>query len=102
MKRLTTDTPNSCVETMLNYAFDKNNRVILRYGNGEENIDLCDYIAKEAEEKGCKLTPEQVMDGSCMECDCPLAILYYVATQAAELRARLKRYEDQEEKQILS
>lgn len=39
------------------------------------------------------------MDGACMElgCDCVLSELYAVATQAAELRERLKEYEDAEE-----
>ncbi len=96
-KRLTTDSPNGNFETMMNYAYAKDNRVILRYGDGEEDIDLCEYIAKEAKEIGCNLSSDDIMEGSCIECDCPLAILYVVATQAAELRGRLKEIEDKNE-----
>lgn len=96
-KRLTTDSPNGNCETMMNYAYAKDNRVILRYGDGEEDIDLCEYIAKEAKEIGCNLSSDDVMEGACIECDCPLAILYVVATQAAELRGRLKEIEDKNE-----
>ena len=35
MNRLTTDNPTSNIETMLNYAYAKDSRVILRYGDGE-------------------------------------------------------------------
>ena len=39
------------------------------------------------------------MSGVCLECgsDCPFGILYTIAVQAAELRAKLKDYEDKEE-----
>lgn len=97
--RLTTDKPTNNTQTMLNYAYAKDGRVILRYGNGEEDIDLCDYIALEAADKCCRPTADEVMDGACMECDCPLAILYVVSIQAAELRERLKEYEDAEDEQ---
>ncbi|MBC3798482.1 hypothetical protein [Acetobacterium tundrae] len=93
--RLTTDEPKNNTETMLNYAYCKDRRAYLRYGNGQENIDLCEYTAEQAKEKGCSPTPEDILEGdSCVECDCELAILYTVAVQAAELRGRLKRYED--------
>jgi hypothetical protein len=98
--RLTTDDPTNNTQTMLNYAYAKDGRVLLRYGDGEEDIDLCEYISREAADKHCAPTPKDVMEGACFECDCPLAILYVIATQAAELRARLKEYEDQEEKKV--
>lgn len=44
---------------------------------------------------GCCLTDDDVMNGSCLEgCDCVLSVLYTIAVQAAELRERLKQYED--------
>ena len=94
-KRSTTDNPQSNTETMLNYAYAKDERVCLRYGNGKDDIDLCDYIAEEA--KDCCLSPQDVMDGSCFECgcECSLGILYVLAVQAAELRERLKDFEDE-------
>lgn len=97
--RLTTDNPTNNTQQMLNYAYDKDGRVFLRYGSGEEDIDLCDYIAQEATTIHCHPSPEDVLEGACLDCDCPLAILHVVATQAAELRARLKEYEDCEERQ---
>ena len=97
MKRLTMDNPQSNTETMLNYAYAKDGRVLLRYGNGEKDIDICEYISQEASKVNCHLSAEDVMDGACMECDCNLAILYVVSVQAAELRERLKEYEDRED-----
>ena len=99
--RLTTDTPQTNMEHMLNYAYAKDGRVILRFGAETPNMDLCEYLAKVAGNQcGVQLTPNDFMEGACLECDngCPLGILYVVATQAAELRARLKDIEDSEEK----
>ena len=93
--RLTTDTPQNNLQTMLNYAYAKDGEVVLRYGEGQDNINLCEYISKTADLNMCNVTPDQVHDGCCMECDCVFGILFAVATQAAELRERLKRYEDQ-------
>lgn len=95
MERLTTDNPQTNVETMCNYARAKNQEVYLTYADGEE-VALAEYIAKHAaEDHGCDTTAQEVIEGdSCMECDCPLAILNVVAVQAAELRARLMKYED--------
>lgn len=96
MERLTTDNPTTNVEAMLNFAYcGEDGRVKLRYADGDENVDLCEYIANNA----CcqEVDAAAVMDGACMECDCRTSILNIVAIQAAELRARLKRYEDAEE-----
>ena len=95
MERLTTDNPKNNVETVLNYAKVKGNEVYLTYADGEE-IALAEYIAKHAaEDHGCDTTAQEVIEGdSCMDCDCPLAILNAVAIQAAELRACLMQYED--------
>lgn len=94
MERLTTDNPLGCLQTMLNYAYDKDGNVYLRYGDGEEDINLCEYISRVAKEKGCFYTAQEILDEACTECDCEMAILYCVATQAAKLRARLAAYED--------
>lgn len=96
MERLTTDKPSGNTETMLNYArVGEDHRVKLAYGNGQEDIDLCEYIEHEASEYYCHPTADEILDGMCFEeCDCIMAILNTVATQAAELRERLKLYED--------
>lgn len=93
-KRMTTDNPKSSTEAMLNYAYVEDGEVHLRYGNGEENIRLCDYISECAGERDCERTPQEVLNGACSECDCDLAILNAVAIQAAELRDRLAELED--------
>lgn len=94
MDRLTTDNPETNLQALLNYAYAKDKAVHLAFGNGEDNIPLDEYIAHEACERGCPKTAKEVMDGGCMECDCPIAILNTVAIQAAELRGRLKMIED--------
>ena len=97
MERLTTDTPSNNIEALLNYAYAKNMRVKLRGDDGEDR-DLAEYVAELAKAKGCDMSDEDVMEGSCcMECDCELAVLNVLAIQAAELRHRLKQYEDLEE-----
>ena len=101
MNRLTTDNPKTNTEAILNYAYAKGGRVRLAYADGEENIDLCEYVAHLSAKHGCELTPESIMEGSCMECDCEIGVLYVVAIQAAELRARLAKYEDAEEQGCL-
>ena len=97
MGRLTTDNPTTNTEALLNFARARDGRVILAHVNGLEDMDLCEYVADLAKKQGCNLTPEAVMDGACLACDCELSVLYTVAVQAAELRARLKAYEDAEE-----
>lgn len=101
MKRLTTDNPQSNFECMMNYAYDKDGRVTLRYGAGKQDIDLCEYMAIVAKSQCESFTADDFMEGACLECDCcecPYGILYTVAVQAAELRVRLKEYEDREYK----
>lgn len=94
MDRLTTDNPETNLQALLNYAYAKDKAVHLAFGNDEDNIPLDEYIAHEARERGCPKTEKEVMDGGCLECDCPIAILNTVAIQAAELRGRLKMIED--------
>lgn len=94
MDRLTTDRPETNLQALLNYAYAKDKAVHLSFGNGEDNIPLDEYIAHEASERGCPHTTTEVMEGGCLECDCPIAILNAVSIQAAELRGRLKMIED--------
>ena len=103
VKRLTTENPQNMTETMLNYAYAKNERVYLRYANGTEDIELCEYISQLTNENGCNLSADDVMQGYCLEsgCDCEIGILYVLAVQAAELRERLKYYENMEEQGLL-
>lgn len=99
MQRMTTDTPQTNMETLMNFAYAKDKEVHLTYGDGMEDVTLADYIVDHAKSDfECAVNREDVINGdSCWECDCPLAVLNAVATQAAELRAKLKKYEDAEE-----
>lgn len=92
MKRLTCENPQTNTERLLNFAYAKNGRVYLRWADGQEDVDLCEYIANNA----CctEIDAEAVMDGACLECDNRASALYRTAVQAAELRARLAAYED--------
>ena len=96
MERLTTDTPQTNMEILANFAYAKDKEVRLTYGDGLEDVALADYIVDHAKtDFGCSVTRENVINGdSCWECDCPLAILNATATQAAELRGRLMKYEN--------
>lgn len=94
MERLTTNNPQTNFQTLMNYAYAKDGRVCLRHADGQDEKDLCEYIASRSPEMCGGVTQESVMDGACMECDCPLGILNTVAIQAAELRSRLKLLED--------
>ena len=103
MKRLTTDKPSNNTETMLNYAYAKDGYVHLSYADGEEDIRLTEYLCRVAHEIGCEFaTEENILNGdTCLECDCKVSILNVLAIQAAELRERLKKYEDAEEQGLL-
>ena len=69
-KRLTTNEPQSNVETMLNYARCKDKEVFV-YDEQGNDVKLTEYIAKHAQEE-CEVTAEDVMEGCCFECmDCP-------------------------------
>lgn len=101
MERLTRDLLENNTQTLLNYAFsdhlytgDEKGRVLLAYAGDSEDMDLCEYVSKLAREKGCNMTPLNVMDGGCVECDCPVGILYVLGVQAAELHARLYAIEN--------
>lgn len=96
MKRLTNSNPENDLQTLLNYAYAKDGKVKLSYADGEYGADLCEYISAKSKEAHCGLapSPKAVAEGACMECDCELGLLYLIAIQAAELRARLMMIED--------
>ena len=99
-KRLTTDNPNTIDARLLNYCYAKDRRVTLRFAGGEEDVDLCEYVAVNVSNTtDCQITAEEAMNGACLACcsgECPIGCLYFAAVQAAELRGRLKEYEDLE------
>lgn len=99
LKRLTMDNPKGDYDRLMNYAYAKENRVYLSYAGGKYDVDLCEYVSDLAKAKGYDFSPEFIMeDGLLDNYDDDFAILYYCAVQAAELRERLKLYEDKLEK----
>lgn len=99
-KRLTTDKPINSAEASLNFAVAKNGTTVLRAAGGEEDINLCEYLFEEAKKHGynCVSSADDILQGDCLACDCIINVLYIVAVQAAELRERLKEFEDKIEK----
>lgn len=96
MKRLTTNSPSDNYSQLMNYAYGEDKRVKLSYAGMRHGADLCEYISGEAGDAGlsCAPSPDDVMEGTCMQCDCVFGVLNNVAIQAAELRARLMMIED--------
>ena len=98
MPPLVTDNPTSNYAALLNFAYAKDGEVYLRYVNGEHDVNLAEYICHLAAEKGCGThTKEDVLNGDiCFVCDCEVAVLNVVAVQAAEMRERLRKFEEAE------
>lgn len=112
MKRLVTDNPQDNMEVMMNLAFVKNKEVWIR-GSGPDGED-CTLI--NFSRQMCMKNHEcQFDDGfpsdlgkndfdqigdlfmECSMCGCPIGTMYFIAIQAAELRERLRKYEEKEE-----
>ena len=93
-KRLTTDNPITNDDELLNFAYAKDNKVVLRHAGGISDVDLCKFIQRLA----CDVTAEEIMEGACFECEnfehCIYGIAYALGVQAAELRGGLKMLED--------
>lgn len=99
-ERLTTDNPQNMTDSMLNLAYAEDKWVHIR-GMKEP---FTDYIKSQCRKQGCDLEEmsddelaESVMDCGFDHPECPIFLLHTVATQAAELRARLKHFEDLQE-----
>lgn len=100
LKRLTHEPPQGMYEAMHNTAFVRDREVFLRgCGQGEEDISLCHYCAQQCKER-CNTDIADVPAeefGEFMDCECPVALLYFIAAGAAEMRQKLMRYEDADE-----
>lgn len=99
---LVTDSPSENFSTMMNYAYAKDREVYIR-GAAEDGSDILlnQYVHKLCIERGCDELEDVSLEEfpleitSCgLDCgDCPNFVLWVAATQAAELRSRLQRYE---------
>lgn len=100
MQRLTYDEPEGIYEFMHNTAFVKDREVYLRgYGENGDDINLCAYCAGECKKK-CDVDLAEVPSsefGEYMDCLCPVSALFFIAAGAAEMREKLKKYEDADE-----
>lgn len=109
MNRLTTDNPQSNSEVAMNFAYAKDGEVYLRIPHNHcEDYELrdylCNFLSNIDEEQNIvfECSSDVIMQRGCADClidggECPLGVLFVAATQAAELRGRLKKYEDAEE-----
>ena len=96
-RRITTDKPQGNYEFLMNFAYAKDRKVMLHNGGNQKDIDVCEYMTKLDCEQYGFLDAEDYMNGACFECDsgvCSSGVLYALAVQAAEVRDRLKMYED--------
>lgn len=102
IKRLTTDDPQNNVENMFNLAFVKDSRVWMRCcGDDNKDCTLLAFVGQICKKCNCNVIPETEdvaeFSGSMIDCAfdlCPVANAYFGLVQAAELRERLKQYED--------
>ena len=99
---LVTDSPSDNFSTMMNYAYAKDREVYIRSAAEDgSDILLNQYIRKLCIESGCDELENVSLEEFPLEItscgldygDCPNFVLWVAATQAAELRARLQRYE---------
>lgn len=97
MLRLTHEPPEGVYESMHNATIVRDREIYLRgLGENGQDINLCAYCAKECKER-CDVDLSEVPSeefGECMDCECPVATLFFVAAGAAEMRWKLTSYED--------
>lgn len=100
LSRMTHDKPEGMYEALHNTAFVQDREVYLRGCSPTgEDISLCAYCANECKER-CDLDLSGVPVEEFAEylaCECPISLLYAVATGAAEMREKLMRIENAEE-----
>lgn len=94
VKKLVTDDPKNNVEMVNNaVGVDANGNVFLR--GVYEDKDLIEYCNEICREKCYKGSTEKYRDPLCLECDCPIANLYVLATGMSEIRERLRICENE-------
>ena len=99
---LVTDSPSDNFSTMMNYAYAKDREVYIRNAAEDgSDILLNQYVRKLCIQNGCDELedvsledfPQEIFSCGLDWGDCPNFMLWVAATQAAELRARLQKYE---------
>lgn len=99
---LVTDSPSGNFSTLMNYAYAKDREVYIRNAAEDgSDILLNQYVRNLCIENGCdelddvslENFPQEIFSCGLDYGDCPNFMLWVAATQAAELRARLQKYE---------
>ena len=96
MGRLTTDNPQGNFQWLHNMTTIKDGEVYFR--DEDQEISLVEYCRQE-----CKKQCDTQIDagaerfGEYMDCECAVSRFYHMAVGYAELRAKLKQYEDGEQ-----
>mgnify|MGYP006988981247 CR=1 FL=1 len=112
MMPLVTDNPQNNTENMLNLVFVKDKEVWIRYGSadGEKDCTLADFVKRMCVGYGSSYGDcmyDMSVPGSfddldvvgdmlmgCSAHGCPVGTTYFAMIQAAELRERLRMYEE--------
>ncbi len=107
MKKLVTDAPADNGEMMLNLIFVKDKEVWVHYGSeaGEDCtlVEFCRRLCAACGTCSYEEVPYQTGDDlddigdilmDCSSDGCPVGTMYFAMIQAAELRERLRMYED--------
>lgn len=112
MQRLVTDDPQTNTEVMFNLAYVKDKEVWIRGGGDDgEDCTLIDFtnrmcerhdclsymIQNEIEKDDIDNTGDRLLE--CSMSGCSVGTAYFIAIQAAELRERLRMYEEKERDQ---
>ena len=110
MNKLVTDDPQTNTEVMFNLAYVKDKEVWIRGGGDDgEDCTLIDFTNRMCASHDClfDITPNEIDEEDIdntgdrlLECSmsgCPIGTAYFIAIQAAELRERLRKYENDSE-----
>lgn len=109
MNRLVTDDPQNNTEVMFNLAYVKDKEVWIRGGGDDgEDCTLIDFTNRMCARHDClfDITPNEIEEEDIdntgdrlLECSmsgCPIGTAYFIAIQAAELRERVRMYEEKD------
>lgn len=109
MNRIVNDNPQTNTEVMFNLAYVKDNEVWIRSGGDDgEDCTLIDFTNRMCASHDClfDITPNEIEEEDIdntgdrlLECSmsgCPIGTAYFIAIQAAELRERLRTYEEKD------
>lgn len=107
MNKLVTDNPTDNGMMMLNLVFVKDREVWVHYGSKEGEdcslVEFCSRLCADYGACGYSQIPFEVGDDldaigdlmmDCSSDGCPVGTMYFAMIQAAELRERLRMYED--------